>query len=456
MAYVATFLVRDVPEGNDQTMLDHFPEIEGHHWCDFYPVPAQQLTSACSNDDCCVKSPADCAAYCIELGPTCIGFGVMVNGIHERELCIEEPGPADRYSGCVLLAARLSSCGPELVGKDGVYRLDFRFRAGNKSFSPPPPPATFPPPPLGPDPLPPLAIAGIVLLCCILLVVIIWLLRRRRAGPGSENCKALLCDESDFEGIPLTSADGASMALTERRVHDAAVLGSPVYAFDVFLSYRRLDFSVVDLIACLLELESLRVFKDRSGLMVGRPFDQELLRALSTSAVFVPVITLRAMQRLHDLKPGDVDFTLAEYILALQARMLGTCKLLVPLLVGEEIAEPSSAPGAGPARDLLSSNRTFRHLRATLPDTVPRATLDVVAGMLRTGWGQSSPRGLLPCLQNATIREIMLASDSNPGQAPQLRGVLMHEWSELTGLQQHSSLYIRGSFAANIKRAFRR
>jgi hypothetical protein len=308
--------------------------------------------------------------------------------------------------------------------------------------------------------LPPLAIAGIVLLlfflCCVLLVVIIWLLRRRRAGPGSENCKALLCDESDFEGIPLTSADGASTALTERRVHDAAVLGSPVYAFDVFLSYRRLDFSVVDLIACLLELESLRVFKDRSGLMVGRPFDQELLRALSTSAVFVPVITLRAMQRLHDLKPGDVDFSLAEYIMALQARMLGTCKLLVPLLVGEEIAEPSSAPGAGPARDLLSSNRTFRHLRATLPDTVPRATLDVVAGMLRTGWGQSSPRELLPCLQNATIREIMLASDSNPGQAPQLRGVLMHEWSELTGLQQHSSLYIRGSFAANIRKAFSR
>jgi hypothetical protein len=209
------------------------------------------------------------------------------------------------------------------------------------------------------------------------------------------------------------------------------------YAYDVFLSYRRTDFAVVDGVCDKLQLEGVHVFIDRAGYMAGRPFGRELLVALHSSAVFTPVITLSAMERLTGIGAADVDVTLVEYVLALHFMATGRLKMLYPLMVGDEKQDSS-----GKRWDVLWHNARFKALRAALPDVVPAATLAMAAASLRAEYGVE----LMPCLACASVRDIMCASDEP------FSGLLSYDACSLTGLQEDAALYVRHRFAANIKR----
>lgn len=186
--------------------------------------------------------------------------------------------------------------------------------------SPSPPPPT-PPPLIPPTPsrssLPAMIVAlleAVGLLTCILLRQ--RLLRRYRAR------------ESEVKRLSLLEA-GSDDLLRE-------------FQFDVFISYRREDFAMVDQIASYVReaaalpgcSEGLRVFKDRDGYMTGQPFDIFLMDALAASAVFCPIISLSALRQLVAVTPHETDYTLVEYILAPHYKMLGRLRGIVPLLVG--------------------------------------------------------------------------------------------------------------------------
>jgi len=216
------------------------------------------------------------------------------------------------------------------------------------------------------------------------------------------------------------------------------------HSFHVFMSYRRIDFAVCDLVAALLELEGVRVFKDRAGHMAGRPFDEGIARAIMDSATFAPVVTLAGTEALLGVSESSVDYVLVEYILALHFRLSGQIDRIYPLLVGVE-----ETTGGQPRRDLLQENEAWRRTRAQLPDVVPLACIDVASALLRI----VADEPLAPCLRRATVRELLCASAGGAGLSggdTLLGGILTHDWCVLTGLQQDMALYIRKRFAAHI------
>ena len=219
--------------------------------------------------------------------------------------------------------------------------------------------------------------------------------------------------------------------------------GPPRHTFDVFLSYRRADFAICDLTAALLELEGVRVFKDRAGHMAGRPFDQAIARAIMESTTFTPVITLAGTQSLLEVSESSVHFVLIEYILALHFQLGGRIDRIYPLLVGAEDAADSAA---APRRDLLNENEEWRRARAQLPDIVPRACIEKASALLRI----VADEPLAACLGRATVRQLMCASAASDSSGEVLAGILTHDWCVLTGLQQDISLYVQKRFAANI------
>jgi hypothetical protein len=208
------------------------------------------------------------------------------------------------------------------------------------------------------------------------------------------------------------------------------------------LSYRHVDFAVVDGIADKLNLESLRVFLDRGGSMAGRPFDRELLRAIHSTACFTPVITVHAMTVLATIDEARLDYTIVEYLVALHFSLTGKLKLIYPIMVGEETRDSANAR---PRWDVLWENEAFKAARNALPNTVPTASLEFADSVLRAEFGPSA--ALHSALRNATIQQIMCARDDTDG----FTGVLRHDACSLTGLQEDAELYIRHRYAANVR-----
>jgi hypothetical protein len=213
------------------------------------------------------------------------------------------------------------------------------------------------------------------------------------------------------------------------------------FTYDIFLSYRRVDFAVVDVIADKLNIEALRVFVDRGGSMAGRPFDRELLCAIEATACFTPVITLHAMTVLANTTATQLDFTLVEYLVALHFSLTGKLKLIYPIMVGEETHDVNTRP----YWDALWQNSAFKAACNALPDTIPTTSLEFTDSVLRAEFGPSA--ALHSALRNATIRQIMFARNDNDG----FTGLLRHDACSLTGLQEDADLYIRHRYAANIK-----
>ena len=241
--------------------------------------------------------------------------------------------------------------------------------------------------------------------------------------------------------VLLLARSTVERAGTRRRTRAAAAIAQR-FTHDVFLSYRRVDFAVVERIADKLNLEALRVFVDRGGTMAGRPFDRELLRAIKGSACFTPVITLHAMTVLAGITATQLDFTLVEYVVALHFSLTGKLKLLYPIMIGEETCDGANMR---PRWDVLWENAAFKAARNALPDIIPTALLEFTDSVLRADFGPGE--ALHSALRNATIRQIMCARDDHDG----FTGLLGHDACSLAGLVDDAELYIRHRFAANVK-----
>jgi hypothetical protein len=202
-----------------------------------------------------------------------------------------------------------------------------------------------------------------------------------------------------------------------RRRRELAASGDDAraaYLYDVFLSYRRTDAEVVNVIEDKLGHRDvdLRVFRDVRGAMAGVDFDVELARFMRASAVFVPVLTLGALRRLADVTPTVIDITCAEYAMALWLLHVGRIRGVCPLVVGEEHVQSDIGMVV---LDNLFHNPEFRAAKAALPRTAPAATWRFVRATL-AALGETLP----PAWEAMSVHDIMCASQrmSAPAKAP--------------------------------------
>jgi len=419
-------------------------------------------------NNCVTYDQFDCAQLCDALAPHCAGFRLVPHALK----CISYTHFDDFYPSTCLLFSSGSSCqasGDPAVNADVYLRKQAPPLPPPAPSPPPPPPAPSPPPPPSPPlphpPSPPhvepqlsaVAIAALVLLSALLLLLLCIiasrLLRLRgryaealpwhpdhRAWQPSSKTRLL------GNGCELGDGPGLYTAAEE----EAAPPALP-YAHDVFLSYRRTDFLVVDSLSDKLQLEGLRVFRDRSGAMAGRPFRQELLAAIRDSAVVCPVITLGSMASFREVGADVCDYMLLELIYALHFVLSRRVVRLLPVLIGDEAPDSRAAPGTR-RLDVLAADERFKAARAALPAVVPTATLLAATAALREVEGPFS--ALQPCLLGATVRDLF---EARPGEVtahgPALQGLLTFDWVALAGLRQDSELYIRGRLATAIREA---
>jgi hypothetical protein len=216
---------------------------------------------------------------------------------------------------------------------------------------------------------------------------------------------------------------------------------------DVFISYRRADLQIADAVHDKCALAGLRVFYDRGGKMAGRPFAQELFKAIRDAPCFAPVVTLELMRVLASHRADTVDYLLAELLAALHFSRSGRKHLIFPLLVGEW-SKGSEVSGGG-ERDCLPFNAQFKAARDALPAIVPTATRALVAALLH-------PEELHPELAEATVRDLILgvaAAEPEAAAMGRVCGLLEQDAVLLHGPDEQAGLVLRHRYAQRIAEA---
>jgi hypothetical protein len=324
-------------------------------------------------------------------------------------------------------------------------------------------------------------------------IIAVILLLRRRARASAAAQVALRAFEKAAGGKPVAhgyavgpSTGLASLQRSVDALHDAlqrqadslrsaSLLGSPRAAkrWDVFLSYRREDHALVDIIADKLTLAGLRVFVDRRGAMAGKPFDSELFAAIASSTTFTPVITLAALHALSEGgtrdQEGAADFALGEALAALHLWRCGVVPLVYPLLVGPEV--PSATDVRGSDWAPLLGSEAFRDARAALSARPHAPTLALVEALCQRHPGTPP---LAEDLRNASVRDLICGphggaahrpapvSESSEveevGSAPSTLqcGLLSFDACLLLGPTRDMDLHIRSRFAAHLRAALQR
>jgi hypothetical protein len=275
--------------------------------------------------------------------------------------------------------------------------------------------------------------------------------------------------------LVLTCLSGRASARRHLRRLDASIASLRGDTHDVFISYRRTDADLADAVRDNLLLSGLRVWYDRGGAMAGRPFEDELFKAVRDAPALSIILTVGCIQSWafgHD--PRRVDFVLAELIMALHFQLtLGhRGRHIFPLLVGPWSAR-AGEPGVGERGWMLSSPQYQQAIaelaRADLPPVVPAATLDLAAALLMRGSGGK----LHPALREVTMQQLMVGSAAGKG------GMGVHELSPegsdaaatpaddggslvgllnlgpvvLSGPDEQASLVLRHRYAATIHKA---
>jgi TIR domain len=216
--------------------------------------------------------------------------------------------------------------------------------------------------------------------------------------------------------------------------------------FEVFLSYRRNDLALADTVVDHLIMSGLRVFYDRSGAMAGKPFEEELHRAVSQSRVTCVLVTLELMQSLVAHRPDSVDWWLAEVFLAVHYLRTRPGRHIFPLLAGP----PASSDDIAPQRSYLLTDAAFVAYRDALPDIVPTATLALVTRLLlkdaASGGGE-----LDAALQGITVRQFMLGRPGGAlGLQLPLTGLLSIASVSIHGPDDHMGLLLRHRYAERV------
>ena len=217
----------------------------------------------------------------------------------------------------------------------------------------------------------------------------------------------------------------------------------------VFVSYRRTDLGLADAVVDQLNLAGLHVFYDRAGLMAGKPFEEELHRAMRESRVTSVLVTVDLMRSLVAHRPDSVDWWLVEVFLAVHYLRTRPGRHIFPLLAGT----PSSSDGIAPQRSYLLTDAAFVAYRDALPDIVPTATLALVTRLLlkdaASGGGE-----LDAALQGITVRQFVLGRPGGAlGLQPPLTGLLSIAPVSIHGPDDHMGLLLRHRYAERILQA---
>ena len=305
------------------------------------------------------------------------------------------------------------------------------------------------------------------------------------AGKGPPPMSAAVIAVSATLGVVtivlvLTCLSGRASASRHLRRLDASIAALRGDTHDVFISYRRTDADLADAVRDNLLLSGLRVWYDRGGAMAGRPFEDELFKAVRDAPVLSIILTVGCIQSWafgHD--PRRVDFVLAELIIVLHFQLtLGhRGRHIFPLLVGPWSARAGEV-GFGEREWMLSCPQYQQAIaelaRADLPPVVPAATLDLAAALILRGGGGR----LHPALRGVTMQQLMLGTRSSKakdgvvhdlspeGSDAAATGTLIDDSGGLAGLlnispvvlsgpDEQASLVLRHRYAAAISKALR-
>jgi len=212
---------------------------------------------------------------------------------------------------------------------------------------------------------------------------------------------------------------------------------------DVVISFCRPDLKIADSVHNVLQLAGLRVFYERSGGMVERPFQKERMTPVRDAPLLAVVVSLESLCLWAAHRPDKPDYALAEFVLASHLMRRGVVRRIFPLLVG---AWQERASGGGGVRDYLPGNAQFQHLCAQLPAVVPAATLALAASMLAD---ERCGETLDACFEGATVRDILLGT-TRAGGARAFTGLLQIHGVALDGPQEQEELVLRHRYAESM------
>jgi len=116
-------------------------------------------------------------------------------------------------------------------------------------------------------------------------------------------------------------------------------------AFDVFVSYRvSSDKENASFIYEELTKRGVKVWWDAKCLQDGENWEEGFCRGLVNSAVFVPILSKKALANFETLtKTSKCDNVLLEYRLALELHEMGLIENIFPIVVGEPISSHTQA-----------------------------------------------------------------------------------------------------------------
>lgn len=151
--------------------------------------------------------------------------------------------------------------------------------------------------------------------------------------------------------------------------------------YDVFLSYRwgNYDSSFVCSVFDRLTLftidsshRSIATFLDNRRLQMGRQIQRDLVRALKSTQVFVPVVSVDACTRMLHHDPTIVDNVLFEWIVALNCYRHRDCRInmILPVLFGSR-------------KDGVTGNFFSEGIVDRLPTYEPTATIELAHSLLK-------------------------------------------------------------------------
>eukprot|EP00732_Lithocolla_globosa_P002467 Lithocolla_globosa_v1_NODE_1626_length_2439_cov_4.208473.p1 type:complete len:642 gc:universal NODE_1626_length_2439_cov_4.208473:194-2119(+) len=182
----------------------------------------------------------------------------------------------------------------------------------------------------------------------------------------------------------------------------------PLDCYDIFLSYRwsQIDSNLVRRLfdrSSLYMIEAgerrtIQIFLDTRRLQAGTKFQETFARGLLNTTMFVPLVSIGALERLQKHDPACEDNVLAEWILALEALDQGVLKKIYPVFIGTMNAD-------GQSQNLFKENLVER-----LSTECPLATLKLVRRLLvQNGLNLSSKR------EKMTVLEIFKEISSSLG-----------------------------------------
>ena len=201
-----------------------------------------------------------------------------------------------------------------------------------------------------------------------------------------------------------------------------ALVADGLSRYSVFLNYRvKTDSALASSLFTSLSVAGaggaqsegkLSVYLDKVRLVDGQRWDQGFVAGLRNSDVFVPLVSLGAiepMTRLVNSENGSVDNVLLEWMLALWLFQNGHIKSILPVLLGE----PNTDKANGGWQSLFDGLGKMEKRGQVLPSIVHEPTRFKAVAALRqlgldAGMGQSELEGSFDAMTVAKTAEMVM------------------------------------------------